>query len=358
MMKGNKMVFSHKYLLQITRDIFKACGAPSSEAEIVAEHLVTSSLMGLDSHGIIRIPQYVNAVKEGIIRPGAAITILEETSTTAIVDAGYNFGQVGGMRAIKIAIEKARENSVSSVIVRRCNHAGRLGAYPYLATEEGFISMAMCSSIGGGHFVSPWGGREGRLATNPIAFAAPTKGNPLLIDISTSVTSEGKIRVKREQNELMPEEWILNASGNPSTNPKDFYGPPKGVILPLGGKQGYKGYAFSLMVEILAGILLGDGYTPKDIKEPINGLWLMVLDISAYMNIKQFRHRIDGLIKYLKSSSPANGFSEVTVPGELDFGKMKERKVKGIPVEDRIWRQIEGLAKELGVKIEAKEKTE
>jgi len=348
------MVFSHKYLFRLARDIFKACGTPGSEAEIVAEHLVTSSLMGLDSHGIMRIPQYVNAIKEGTIRPGAAITILEETSTTAIVDAGYNFGQVGGMRAIEISIEKAKKNSVSSVIVRHSNHAGRLGAYPEVAVKQGFISMAMCSSIGGGHFVSPWGGREGRLATNPIAFAAPTKGNPILIDISTSVASEGKIRVKREQNELLPEEWILDASGNPSTNPKDFYGPSKGVILPLGGKQGYKGYAFSLMVEILAGILLGDGYTPKDIKEPINGLWLLVLDISAYMSPEQFKHQIDGLIKYLKSSPPADGFSKVTVPGELDFGKMKERRAKGIPMGDKVWKNIKELAKELGVKLKSK----
>jgi len=352
------MVFSHNYLSRIARDIFKACGTPGSEAEIVAEHLVTSSLMGLDSHGIIRIPQYVNAIKEGTIRPGAKVTILKETSTTAIVDAGYNFGQVGGTRGIEVAIEKAKKNSVSSVIVRRSNHAGRLGAYPQLAAEEGFISMAMCSSIGGGHFVSPWGGKEGRLATNPIAFVAPTKGNPIIVDVSTSVASEGKIRVKQQQNELLSEEWILDADGNPSTNPKDFYGQPRGVILPLGGKQGYKGYAFSLMVEIMAGILLGDGYTPKDIKEPINGLWLMVLDISAYMSIKQFKHQIDGLIKYLKSSSPVDDFSGVTVPGELDFGKMEERKRKGIPVENSIWKNIKELAKKLDVKIEAKEKTE
>ena len=358
MIKGNEMVFSHKYLSRIARDIFKACGTPGSEAEIVAEHLVTSNLMGLDSHGIIRVPQYVNAIREGTIRPGAAMTILEETSTTAIVDAGYNFGQVGGMRGIKVAIEKAKKSSVSSDIVRRCNHVGRLGAYPQISTEDGFISMAMCSSIGGGHFVSPWGGREGRLATNPIAFAAPVKGNPILIDISTSVASEGKIRVKREQNELLPEEWILDAKGHPSRDPKDFYGPPGSVILPLGGKQGYKGYAFSLMVEILAGILLGDGYTPKDIKEPINGLWLMVLDISAYMSIEQFKHQMDGLIKYLKSSPPSDGFSKVTVPGELDFGKMEERKRKGIPVEDGIWKNIEELAKELSVKVEDKEKAE
>ncbi len=345
------MILQHEYLHRLTRDIFKACGAPEAEAEIVAEHLVEANLMGLDSHGIVRVPQYVNAVKEDTIRPGAPVTILRESPTTAIVDAGLNFGQVGATRAMDVAMEKARLNAVGCVVVRRCNHVGRVGAYPQMAAEKGFIGMAVCSSVGGGHFVCPWGGRKGRLATNPIAFAAPSEGDPLLVDVSTSMASEGKIRIKRSRGESLPKGWIMDADGHPSTDPKDFYGPPMGAIMPLGGSAGYKGYAFSLMVEILGGVLLDEGYTPTDIKEPVNGLWLMVLDISAYMGKDRFKQGMHDLVEYLKSSPLAEGSSEITVPGEIDFRCRERRKREGIPVEDGIWRQIEEVAEELNVEL-------
>ena len=344
------MIFQYKYLLKITKEIFKACGTPEPEAGIVADVLVSSNLMGLDSHGVIRIPQYVRMVQKGDIIPDSPLSILRETPNTAIVDGGWNFGPVSGIRGMQIAIEKAKANSIGCVTVRNCNHAGRLGAYPQLASEENLIGMAVCSSFGGGHYVCPWGGREGRLATNPIAFAVPTEGNPILIDVSTSVVSEGKIRVMRDGGKELPEGWVLDANGKPSTNPKDFYGPPMGVILPLGGKQGYKGYAFSMIVEILGTVLLNEGYEHDEVQARGNGLWLMALDITAFISHEQFKSRINEMVTYLKSSKTAHGFDEVTIPGEIDFRLMARRKEEGVPMEDETWRQIEEVANELGVR--------
>lgn len=345
------MLFSHEYLLKVAKEILEACGAPSDEAETVANVLVSSNIMGLDSHGIIRVPQYVQSIRKGDILPGAPVSIVKETATNALIDAGWNFGPVGAVRGMQIAIEKAKTNCVGCVIVRRCNHAGRLGAYPQMAVQENLIGMAMCSSFGGGHYVCPWGGQDGRLATNPIAFAAPTEGDPVLIDTSTSVVSEGKIRVMRNAGKELEEGWVLDANGKPSTNTKDFYGPPMGVILPLGGKQGYKGYAFSVMVEILGTVLLDEGYERDEVLARGNGLWLMALSITPFISPDHFKRRMNEMVAYLKSSRVAPGFDEVTLPGEIDFRMMALRKKEGIPIENGVWNEIKVIANELGVEL-------
>src|SRR5882762_566705 len=165
--------------------IFEACGSPPAEAAIVADHLVTSNLMGFDSHGIIRIPEYVALVKKGGLTPGAAMTVIKETANTALIDFGNNFGQVSAVRAMERAIDKAGSSNVAAVVTQRCGHVGRLGTYTEMAARRGFISLALCNSAKNGHFVQPWGGREGRLATNPMSFAFPVdSADPIVADFS------------------------------------------------------------------------------------------------------------------------------------------------------------------------------
>jgi len=165
------------------------------------------------------------------------------------------------------------------------------------------------------------------------------------------VVSEGKLRVKHVRSEPLPEGWILDAQGRPSTDTKDFYGPPMGVILPLGGKEGYKGYFLSFMVETLSRVLVGEKHPPGTPGAAGNGLWFMVLDVTAFMPLTQFRREMDDLVAHMKSSSLAEGSSEVTVPGELDFRMAEKRRAQGIPLEERTWREIERLAQELEVRL-------
>lgn len=195
--------FTADCLYRITSDIFKARDAPDKEADAVAEILVLSNLLGLDSHGVIRIPQYVQLIEEKKILPGAVLTIKHETATTVILDVGLNFGQVGAKRATEIAIEKARKNGMGSSILRRSNHVGCLGVYTWMAVKQNFIGIASCGSPGASHWVCPYGGREGRLATNPVSFAAPSSSDPIVMDISTSMASEGKIRLMRNRHEQL-----------------------------------------------------------------------------------------------------------------------------------------------------------
>ncbi len=339
------------YLRKITIDIFHACGAPVGDAEIVADMLVTANLMGLDSHGVIRVPQYVHDVHEGVILPGVEITTLRETSTTAIVDVGWNFGQVGALRATEIAIGKAKANGLGCVTVRRCRHIGCVGLYARLAAEQNFVGMAMCSAATEGHWVSPWGGREGRLGTNPIAFAVPTNGNPIVLDFSTSMAPEGKVRLMLNRGEKLPDGWLVDNSGHPSNNPKDLYSSPKGAILPFGESQGYKGFGLSLMVQILSSLLGEPVWRKEGVESNANLMWFLAINISAFMPPDEFRHEMDEMISYIKSSAKADGFNEILIPGEREFRKIEERKVKGVPVEEETWQQIEGVAKGLGVSL-------
>jgi len=314
----------------------------------VADHLVTSSLFGIDSHGLMRIPQYVREIGEGGIRPGSPIAVVKETSTTATVDCGWNFGQVGATRAMETAVRKAGEFHTACVVTQRCGHIGRLGAYVEMAARRGYLALGVCNSPIHGHFVLPWGGREARLATNPVAFGIPTEsGPPVVADFSTAATPEGKIRLYRDQGRKLPEGWIVDAAGAPSRDPADFYGPPMGAILPFGRESGYRGFALSLLVEVLGATLGGQDIT---IDQPGNGVGFMVVDVSAFLPLERFHQLMESLRGYIKSSPRAEGFDEVLLPGEPESRTAKVRQETGIPLDDKTWQAILASAESVGVK--------
>jgi uncharacterized oxidoreductase len=303
--------------------------------------------MGYDTHGVVRIPQYVEDVGKGMIQPGAVVTVEKETETTAVVDCGWNFGQVGALRAMDLAIEKARIHHTATVVARRCSHAGRLGSYTAHAAAQGFLAIGFCNSPIHGHFVTPWGGREGRLATNPVSFAVPCNGgDPIVADFSTAEASEGAIRLHRTQGKPLPDGWIMDAEGRPSNDPNDFYGPPRGAIFPFGGNRGYRGFALSLLVEVLGGLLGGSSITQQ---QPGNGMGFLVVDVSAFLAPAQFASMVEEMREYIKSAAPAPGFEEVFVPGEPDGRRREQRLRDGIPIDVNSWQQIEEAAARVGV---------
>ena len=216
--------FTPEQLENLTATIFQRCGAPPAEAQLVAELLVKADLMGLPSHGILRIPQYVKDIRDGSIVPGAEIAVERLKGTALKVDARWNFGQVGATRAAQLAIEAAKEHGTAFASLRRCRHVGRVGAYTEMAAQHNCIGLAACSSAGEGHWVAPFGGREGRLGTNPMSFAAPTGGDPIVVDFSTSALPEGKVRFLRDTGEKLPPHSLVDRRGDPSTDPGDLYG--------------------------------------------------------------------------------------------------------------------------------------
>ena len=343
------------FLRQVGADIFVGCGAPLREAALVASELVEANLMGYDSHGIVRCNEYVDYVHRGRITPGAAHRIVREQRNTAVVDCGLNFGQVGATYMTDLACGKARDGGIAYIVSTRCSHVGRVGSYVQRAAERGYFAFATCNNQKVGHIVAPWGGREGRLGTNPLAFGAPTEKWPVVLDMTTCMIAGGKLNMLKLAGKPAPPGTIQDVEGNPSTDPAVITAlsldptAPSGTILPFGSAYGYKGYGLSMMVEIMGGIMAGLDMTQHN--PGANGFAIIVVDPDAFFGRAAFRSLVDSMCAYQMSSAPAPGFSEVVVPGLYDFRLREKRLAEGIPVERSVWDLVIEAGKRVGVKV-------
>lgn len=336
-------------LQRLGRALFQAIGVPGEDAAWMARALVRANLQGHDSHGMIRIPQYVEEWRQGKLDPKAKPRILSEGPATALLDGEAGFGQIVAREAMKLAIRKAKEVGIAAVGVKRSGHIGRLADYAEMASAQDMVALLFVNASGAGQWMAPWGGREARLSTNPLAFACPAGTTlPISLDIATATAPEGKVRVKRIRREPVPLGWILDAAGHPTTDPEALYRTPRGSLLPMAG---HKGYALALMVEILAGILGRAGHVGEQPGPDYNGLLILVLDIARFLPPLEFRREVDELARYLKSSALAPGFSCILTPGETEALTEAERTSAGVFIEDDTWTQIVQVAKALGVLV-------
>jgi len=340
-------VFTAEQLENVGTKIFIAAGAPVEEAELVSKFLVKANLAGHDSHGVIRIVQYVNAIERGDIKPGAEIEVVRETRSSALLNGNWGFGQVVAKRAMEMTIEKAAEGSVGTVCAFNLYHIGRLADYTAMALQKDMVGIAMANSPKG---VAPHGGRERILSTSPLSYAFPTGNeNPIILDIATSVCAEGKVRVKLHRGEKLPDGYIIDKDGDPSNDPEDLY--RGGAILPLGGDSlGYKGFGLALAVEVLSGILSGSGCAYEAEKKG-NGVFFQAIDVASFMPVREFKRRIDSLIQIAKSSKLRPGFDEILIPGEPELRTEKKRLGEGIYVPEKTWEEIKGTGTKMGLDL-------
>lgn len=327
--------------------IFAALGTPEADARWIATLLVRANLRGHDSHGVIRIPQYVGSVRKGETNPRPAMTLVLDTPTTGVLDGDLGFGQVVARRAVEVALDKAARHGLAAVGVRRANHIGRLADYAELAAERGYLGF-LWANAATALSVVPHGGLDRRLSTDPLAVAVPGPGGgvALSVDLATSIVAEGKVRVKRNRREPLPEGWAVDAAGRPVTDAQVFYGPPRAALLPMAG---HKGTALALVVEVLAGILSGAGAAGPTPGPVLNGVFLLVIQVERFLPLEAFTRQVAELAAWVKSARPAPGVPEVLVPGEPEARTERARRAAGIPVEEETWRQIEAIAAELGV---------
>ena len=335
-------------LREIAAQLLMGAGASEEEAAIVSRHSVGANLAGHDSHGIIQIPTYIDRMRRGHIVAGTPIEVVQETPTTTVVDGNWGSGYVVSERAMQMTIDKARRNSVAAATVLKQGHVGRVADYPIMAASAGMIGIMTADSGRATKAVAPFGGREPRLGTNPICIAMPSNlEGPLFIDMATSAVAAGKLLVASARGASIPEGWLLDKDGNPTTDPNALH--QGGVVLPLGGPEGHKGYGLSVMVEIFSGILTGLGFGHEPSGRHNDGCFMAAFNVEAFRPLDDFKREVTEFARYLKSSPPAAGFDEVYYPGELEHLRAQKLSAEGITVEDATWERLKALAAEFGL---------
>ncbi|MCH2128880.1 MAG: Ldh family oxidoreductase [Pirellulaceae bacterium] len=339
---------SHQQLRETSIQALIKGGATSEDADVVGNHLVESNLAGHDSHGVIRVAQYVAEMQKGVIVSGTKCSTIAETAGSASLDAKNAFGQVAADMAMRIAMDKAREaGGVSIVTASRVNHTGRLGHFVSLAAEQQMIGAMFVNGGGNGQWVAPFGGLGKRLGTNPLAIGAPRRDSfPLILDISTSVVPEGKIRHYKESGQSIPEGWLRDGEGNVTTNPADLYASLGAAVLPMGGVAAHKGFGLSCMVDVLAGGLSGAGCVRPDVdpnSPPDHGVTMLAIDVAQLTSLDTFLDQVSTLAEHVKNTPPAPGFKEVFAPGEFEHRNRIDREANGIELPDATWEILKSL---------------
>ncbi|MCK5403335.1 Ldh family oxidoreductase, partial [Candidatus Bathyarchaeota archaeon] len=276
-----------KPLRELCLAMFIAAGAPEDEAKIVADILVDTSIHGVDSHGVRAIPGYINGILKSTIVPGSPIKILRDTATTAMWDAGLGFGFVAGLKAMDVAIEKAKKYKMGSVGIMGRGHIGALYWYSLHAVKNNMIGITFCR--GGGHSVVPYGGVDGRLGVNPLSYAIPTgkKYKPILLDMATTGVAWGHLLIMDIRGEKAPEGWLIKPDGTWSTDPKSLFKRESRPVAFGHPYSEYKGYGLSIIVEALAGAI-GSGCS---LDEKGFGHTFMAIDPTGYCSLDEFTER-------------------------------------------------------------------
>lgn len=337
-------------LRRMVADVLAKLGVDTGHAAVVADVLVAADLRGIESHGVARLPIYCKRIKAGAINTRPSIRVLNETPTTAIVDADNGLGHVAAKTAMELCIRKARENGVAMVGVRNSNHFGIGAYYAMMAAQHGMIGFAATNAS---PLMAPFGGSSAMLGTNPFSVAIPAgKELPVVLDMATSLVARGKIEVCLREGKKIPLDWALDRNGKPTDDPAEAL---KGTLLPLGG---HKGYGLAMVVDLLSGLLTGAAYLDAvgslfgNLSKPQNvGHLLMAVDVERFMPRQEFESRIDEYIRSVKASPRAQGVAEIFIPGEIEFRATRERLARGIPLKDEVVGELHELLKAEGLDL-------
>jgi len=328
-------------------NIFVAKSCPVDVAQTVARSLVLGNLRGHDSHGVIRVIQYVEWMDLGWIRPTAELEVVRDAGSILMIDGHYQFGQVIGRQATELAIEKTKALGVCVLTIRRAAHLGRVGEFMEQAAEAGVLAWTMANTHGGGVLQAAHGGYEPKLSANPLAAAAPMPdGRALTMDFATSITAEGKVKLALARGEQLPDGYLVDGYGKPTNDPATYYAEPKGAILPVAG---HKGYMLALFADIFAGAVGGGACSHLNIDQIANGWFAVFLDPDAFSGQDFYDDQVSQLTDWLKASKPRQGFDEVLLPGEPEQRTEQTRSCEGITIEDDTWAKLSQIAKSLDV---------
>ena len=331
-------------LVELVTAIMHKAGCSASEAATIARRLVDSNLVGHDSHGVIRVSKYLEWMRKGWVRANENPVVAFDSESIAIVDGNRGFGQVIGEFAGKLGTGKAARTGIAMVGLRNCGHLGRVGDWAELAAAAGQVSIHFLNTSGAQR-VAPFGGSDRRLSTNPITIGVPiADGDPIIVDMTTSMAAEGKLMVALNRGESVPEGWIIDKHGRPTTQPKDFY--DGGALLTVGA---HKGSGLSIVTDLLAGALsTGRSSDPADTVLRNNMLSIYIAP-SFYDADGMVARETERFVEWVKASPPARQGNPVLLPGEIERTTRAERLANGVPIDDTTWTDLLSAAATVGI---------
>jgi LDH2 family malate/lactate/ureidoglycolate dehydrogenase len=337
-------------LRTLTARIFAALGAPADIADVVAEALVDANLAGHDSHGALRIPQYVARVRAGEVRPAARPRVLHARQAVCLVSGEWGFGQPAGRAAMDEAVRRAREYGIGAAGLVRCNHLGRMGEYAERAAAAGCASMIWVGGLK--RAAVPHGGSRPLLGTNPVAIGFPVRDEPpAVLDYATTAVAAGKVMAARAAHKPLPPGCIVDGQGRPITDPEQYFN--GGALLPFAG---HKGYALSVMTELLGQALTGgDRAGETTIAANIHGrsgALFCAIDVGVFRPAAEAQAAARDTVERLRAIPPVPGVERVLTPGEPEVRTRRPRAAAGIELPEDTWRAITAAAQDVGLAAE------
>lgn len=341
-------VFPAKVLNDYCRDVMIAEGVDAGCAQTVADMLIDADLTGVSTHGVSRLAIYMQRVRAGVVSKKNEITVVKESPSAVVIDAGNTFGAPAAKFAMETCIRKARETGCCFATVNNSNHFGAAAYYTKMAAEAGMIGF-ICTNVTGK--IAPYGSKTAYLGTNPFSVAAPSDGDPFILDMTPTVVALGKLITAQKLGKSIPLGWALDEDGKPTTDPAVGR---KGSLVPIGGA---KGSGMALAIEILAGILSGAGYSRYlhdlykfDAPQGV-GHFMGAVDISHFIELSAFKAMLSQFLDEIRHLDKAEGFDEIRIPGERGLCQQRENLKNGISLPDTVYDELCELGKPYGLTL-------
>jgi uncharacterized oxidoreductase len=345
------MLIGEAALTRYVTAVFRRGGSEPPEAELVARHLVDANLAGHDSHGVGMVPTYVRHLDAGLVVPNTPVKLAKDDGAVLMFEGGRGYGRRVAGEAMAAAVERCRATGVVVMTLCNAHHIARVGAYGEMAIAAGLCSVHFVNVTDHAGLVAPYRGTDSRFSTIPICVAVPgTAGQaPIVLDMATSEIAFGKVRVARNQGRPLPEPFVIDPAGRPTTDPGVMFAEPRGSILPFGR---HKGYGLAVIAELLAGGLSGGGTIQPDnarLNGVVNNMTTFLVDPARLAGADWLAREVDGFVSYVKASPPADAAAPVLVPGDPERAAMAERRRDGIPIDDATWEELLAAGAKVGL---------
>ena len=345
------MNISASALRDFVRRMLLAVNVPGPKAELMADSLVSTSLRGVDSHGVHLLPHYIAQLKAGNIDARADGRVIAESGGCLLFDGEHGLGQSVSATCCEHAVRLARLHGIGMVVARNSNHFGAAAFWAQRISKSVMIGIVMCNSSPS---VPPWQGREGRIGTNPLCISVPSSGaGRWLLDMATTTVALNKIvKAAANQEPTIPSGWAMDSEGIPTTDTQTAL---HGLLMPLGG---YKGSGLGVMVEVLCAVLSGGSMSAEVgglhiLERPMNtSQSFIAIDIARFLPREEFQSRMERLVRAMKTTRPAHGYREILVAGDPEWRAEEQRLKEGIPLDRNLWNRLTALAGELGVEFD------